>query len=169
LVHVNPGALIPDIGHLEEILIETHFPNRFLEHGFMGSRRAGGNENPVQLMFLDGFLDLLLGILGTGVKVFVDVDNPFKRLGILFHLGNLDDPSDIDPAVADKDTDPWLLTLDIELGGIFFLLCQCPTDVGQEGGRTRNGATRLGHRLGNILRALEGAADIDARFAGLKR
>ena len=52
-LHVHPGALIADVGHLEEVLVETRLADRLLEQRLVGPRRAGGDDHPVEAMLLD--------------------------------------------------------------------------------------------------------------------
>ena len=119
LAHVDPGALISDIGHLEEKLVQPRFPDRLPKHGLVGPRRAGGDDHTVQFVLCDGILDLFLGILGAGVEIFIHIDDILQRAGILLHRGNIHHPSDIDPAMADEDPDPGFLPGDVHLRRIF--------------------------------------------------
>jgi hypothetical protein len=63
---MDPGALVPDVGHLQEVLIEAAAPEGLLEEGLMGPGRTSGDNDPVQFLFLNHFLQLLLGVLGAG-------------------------------------------------------------------------------------------------------
>ncbi len=56
IIHVNPGVLIPDIGHFKQILVEARIPDGLLEKSFMGSGGAGGHHHPVDLLFNDDLL-----------------------------------------------------------------------------------------------------------------
>jgi hypothetical protein len=108
---MNPGALIPDVGHFEEIAIETCLTNRVLEEGFMGSGRTRGNDDAVQPMFFDLLLHQFLGILRTGVEVILHMDDARQCSGIFGHCRDVHHSPDIDPAMADKDpnTRPFII------------------------------------------------------------
>jgi len=45
---MDPGALIPDVGLLEEILVETAVSDRLLKEGLMGAGRTRGHHDPVE-------------------------------------------------------------------------------------------------------------------------
>ncbi|EKD37264.1 MAG: hypothetical protein ACD_75C01193G0002 [uncultured bacterium] len=47
VMHMTPGALLPDIGQLEQKLIQPHLANGILEERGMGTRRTGGNDDAV--------------------------------------------------------------------------------------------------------------------------
>ncbi len=119
LIHMNPRALIPDIGHLEEIFIESYLSNSLLEQRFVGAGRAGGHHDAVQMVLLHRLFDLLLGILRAGVEVFLHVDNIFQFLGEFLYLRDIDYATNVDPTMADEDPNVGLLPRNIPLGGIF--------------------------------------------------
>jgi hypothetical protein len=58
-----PGALIPDIGHLKQIFVQTGSPEHILEDGLMSGGAAGGHYHPVEAVFLYFLRHLFLGIL----------------------------------------------------------------------------------------------------------
>ena len=73
LVHVHPGTLVADVGHLKQIGIEAGLCHRVAEQRLMGSRGAGGHHHPIQIVFSDLLLDPILGIVGAGVKIVLRV------------------------------------------------------------------------------------------------
>ena len=113
LLHVNPGALVADVRHFEQVLVQSGLPHRFSEHRFVGSWRTGRHDDPVQFVLLDGILDFCLSVLRAGIEVVLDMDDIFQRLCILPDLGHVDDAADIDPAVADEYANPGFLVFDI--------------------------------------------------------
>ena len=112
---MDPGALITDICHLKKIFVETCFPYGGPEERLMGSRRTGCHNNPVDLVFIDDLLHLVLRVLGTGKEVFIGEDHIGKCLRVGLHLGHIDNAADVDAAVADKDTDPRFFLVNIFL------------------------------------------------------
>jgi hypothetical protein len=72
---VDPGALISNICHLEEVLIDPGLTTGFPEHRFVGSGRARSHNDTIQFMFYDRILNLPLGVLGTGIKVVLNMDD----------------------------------------------------------------------------------------------
>ena len=48
--HMDPGALVADIGHLEEVLVEARLADGRPEEELVRPRRAGGNDHPVKVV-----------------------------------------------------------------------------------------------------------------------
>ncbi len=48
LVHVDPGALVADVGHLEEVRVQAGLAERVAEERLVRPRRAGGHDHAVQ-------------------------------------------------------------------------------------------------------------------------
>ena len=87
-------------------------------------------------------------------------------------MRNVDDPSDIRPAMTHKDPYPRLLFGDIPFRRIDPFFVQLPSPVVKE--LTALGARSAGrkNRLGNVQGALKGSADKDpgpGRFHGIER
>ena len=155
---MHPGALIADIGHLEKIFVEAHLPNRFLKERLMGARRAGGDHHPVQMMLIDCLFDLLLRILRTGIEVFIHVFHVRQRAGIFLHLGDVNDPADVDSAVTHKDADPGRLPCHVAFRRVLFRPCERPAHLREESGCRLRRRTGLNDRFRNVLGALKDAA-----------
>ena len=68
-LHVHPGVLVADIGHLEEVLVEPGVDQGLPEQGLVGDGRAGRHHHPVELLFLDDLGHGHLGILGAGKEI----------------------------------------------------------------------------------------------------
>jgi len=84
ILRVNPGTLIPDVGHLEQILIQPRLGARALEERHMGARRTGRHHDAGEPMFLDGIHDLGNARFGTGIEVVLGknhVGQPGRILG----------------------------------------------------------------------------------------
>ncbi len=128
---MHPGALIPDIGHFEEILVETYLPNGLLKQRLVGAGRAGGNHYPVQIVFLHSLLYLLLGILGAGIEVLLHIDHILQPLGEFPYPRHIYDAADVDPAMADEDPDTGFLLRYILLGRVFLFPDEGPPDRGE--------------------------------------
>ena len=62
---MHPGAMFPDIGHIQVILIQAGLPEGILEQGLQGPGGAGGNHHPVEPFFKGQFGDLLGRIGGA--------------------------------------------------------------------------------------------------------
>ena len=162
LAHVHPGTLVADVGHLEQELVQARFPDRLAEHGLVRAGRTGGHDHAVQAVLLDGLFDLFLGILRAGVEIFVGVDDIRQRARVLLDGGDVHHPADIDAAVADEDADPGLLLrFHLGLRRVFLLGGQRSPRRGDHPRGGGGGAACLGDRLGDVLRRLKGAADID--------
>jgi len=114
---VDPGTLVPDVGHFEKILIEARITDKGAEDRLMGPSGARCHDDPVKRFFMDDVFDLLLGVLGTGEKVLIGEDDIGESFGVVLHIGDIDDTPDVDAAIADKDADPRRLARDIPFIG----------------------------------------------------
>ena len=81
LVHVDPGALVADVGHLEEVRVQAGLPERVAEQRLVRARRAGGDDHAVQPMLLDGLANLCLAVRGAGVEVVLGVERRWAGSG----------------------------------------------------------------------------------------
>ena len=156
---MDPGALVADVDHLEEVLIQPGLAQRVSEERLVGPGRTRRDENAVEVVLLDRLLDLLRAVGGAGVEVLLGIDDVRQGPGKLHGLGHVDDPADIAPAVADEHADPRLLVRDVLLGGILLGFDQGSPHVGKESHGPCGGAAGLHDGLGNVLRLGEGAAD----------
>ena len=169
LVHVHPGVLVPDVGHIEEVGVEAHLLDGLLEHGHVGPGGAGGHHHPVQVVLLDGVQDLVLGVGGAGEEVLVREDHAGQGGGVFRQFRHVDDPADVDAAVADKDAHPGGLAGHVDLRRQLPHLDGGAPGRSQEFARGRGRGRGLHHRLGDVLGGLEDAADIDAALVGVHR
>ena len=128
-VHVNPGTLIPDISHFEQVLVQPRLSNGGLEERFVGPWRTGRHDHPVEFMLRDHLLDMVLGVLGTGKKVVLGIRHVWQGLGIIPHGRDIDDRADIDPAVTDEHPDSRLLALHTDLFRELLMNQLCPPCV----------------------------------------
>ena len=71
----------------------------------MSSRAAGGNDNTIELLILDGIFDLIDAGLGTGVEVLFYEYDIGQGLRILGQARAVQIASDVAAAVTDKDSD----------------------------------------------------------------
>ncbi len=108
LVRVDPAVLLADVGDLDLVGVEAGQPGRLLERLLVKGRRAGGDDDAVEVLLLDRIDDHLL----AGVGAHIDVIRGERDPGVVLqHLGDLldvDDAGDIDAAVADEQADPLL-------------------------------------------------------------
>ncbi len=162
VVLVDPGALVADVGHGEQVLIQAALPERLLEEDFVSSGRAGGHHQPVELVLPDHVLDVLLVGVRAGVHAgfgVADVAHSGRALGDLL---DVDDRSDVVAAVADEDAHPRGFVGDVPLPGVFVALDHGAADgcklIHGAGGRRRG----LGHRFGNVLGLLERSGHVEA-------
>ena len=108
LVHVHPAALVPDVGHLEEVLVQARLPEGSPEEGLMGPRGAAGDHYPVEVVFKDLLSYIVLGVLAACVEVLLGVDYTGQCHGVLHDLIDAYDAPDVDAAVADEHPDAGL-------------------------------------------------------------
>src|SRR4030042_4756142 len=107
---VNPGTLFPKVGHLQQIRVQSRFNKTFSERRLMQSGRTRGHHDPVQTLFPDVGLDLVLARLRTKVVVMAGYDHVRECLAIGGHVCAVHDPCDIRPAMADVNTDSTFLS-----------------------------------------------------------
>ena len=170
LLHVHPGILVADVGHLKQILVQAGVDQGLPEQGLVGDGGASRHHHPVEVVFLDDPGHVDLGVLGAGEQVVFHVGHVGQRLGVFRQLRHVDDAADVDAAVADEHPDA---------GGVFrFDVLGCgrlpglglgPADVPQRGAHRPGRGRRLHDRFGNVFGTLHGPADIDARTAGRHR
>jgi len=72
---VHPGILVSNIGHLKEILVEAALLKGIHKDPLVGLWGTGGHHNPVKFLFLYPLFNPFLGILGTGKKVHLGINN----------------------------------------------------------------------------------------------
>ncbi len=75
LLAVHPTALIADVGHLKEVGIQSCATNCLAEDRFVGARRAGSDDDPVQAVLLYALLDQLQRVGGAGINRILGVDD----------------------------------------------------------------------------------------------
>ena len=120
LVHVHPGTLVADIGHLKQVGIESGFGQRIAEQRLVGSRCAGGHYHPIQIVFGDLLLDPILSIVGAGIKIVLRVHNVRQCFRIFHDVRDINHAGDIGAAVADENPDARVFCLHISFGRINF-------------------------------------------------
>jgi hypothetical protein len=116
---MNPGALVTNVGHFEKIRVQPDLSNSILKKGLMGSWGARCHHYPVQAMLLDNPLNLLLGILGTGIEVILYVNHLGKALGILRHIRDIHHATNVDPTMAYENANARPLISYVNFGAIF--------------------------------------------------
>jgi hypothetical protein len=68
-VLVDPGVVLPDIDHLEEVRVQAPFRRRVAEGLFVQAGRTGGDHDPREVVVADVLLDQLLPWVGANVLV----------------------------------------------------------------------------------------------------
>ncbi len=168
LVHVNPGALVADVCHVVEVLVQSSVPAGLPEQRLVGPRCAGSDDDPVQVVIGDGLGDGLETVLCAGVLGFLGEDDIGQGLGVGRNGGHIDHRANVDSAVADPNSDPGLLSGDVLLGRV---------DLGGAGGEVLVdnpctglgcGSAGLGDGGGDVLGGGEGSGDEDTGLAGLQ-
>ena len=162
VVLVDPGALVADVGHRKEVLVEPALAQRLLEEDLVRPRRTGGHHQPVEPVLLDHVLDVLLVGVRAGVEAgfgVADVGHLGRLAGYPFHV---DDRSDVVAAVADEHAHPRGFVGGVALPGVFVALDQ----IAARGGKLVHGARRrrrgLRHRFRNVLGFLERPGHVNA-------
>ncbi len=169
VARVDPGALIANIGHLQQVGIEPRIAKRVAEDRLVRPRRTGGDHDPVQPVLGDLGLHLVLVVVGAGVDVRLGKDHAGQEPRSLDDPLHVDHRGDVAAAMADEDADPRRLVGHVALGRIGLGADAAAAGLGQQGHRPRRGRAGLHHRVGNVLGLLERAPDEHARPGGVQR
>ena len=110
---VHPGVLVADVGHFQEIGVQTRLPQGVLEQGFVGPGGAGRDDDAVEIKLLDLLGNEFLGIGGAGEEIVFHRDDARQAPGVFRQGLDVHHPGDVDAAGADKDPDADLLSRDI--------------------------------------------------------
>ncbi len=164
---MDPGVMLPDVGHFEVILIDPGLAQGVPEQRFERSRGAGGDDHAVE-PFLPGDVRDFLGRVGGARKhLLLGIDDIGQRQAVIDGGGNIHRPADIRPAVTHEDADPRLLLGDVPLRRIDALPGEPPPAEVEQLPALGAGAAGAENRLGDVDRPLERAADENPRPAGL--
>ena len=166
-VHMDPGVLVADVGHLKEITVQTGLLAVLLEKPFVGAGRAGGDDHAGQFVLLDHFAHLDGRILGTGEEVVRCIDDIGQGLGVFHDRGHIHDAADVNAAMANKDARPRADAPDVVLQRHFFLAGQRSPTGSEKSLGAGCGAAGFHDCFRDILGSAEGAADKDAFPRGL--
>ncbi len=104
-VQGDPGALLPDVGHLHQVRIEAGAAAGPPEGRLVQLGRAGGHDDPGQTQLLNILLDELLARLGAHEPVMPADGYSRERCrepGDAFHIDRV---GDVGPTVAHVDAD----------------------------------------------------------------
>ncbi len=75
LIHMHPGALVADIGHFKEVLVQSCFPAGVSEERLVSPRTARCHYDTVQVLLIYQPGNLLLSVSRTGIKVVLCINN----------------------------------------------------------------------------------------------
>ena len=163
---MDPGGLIADVGDLHQVLVETCPTQEFLEFGLVGAGRTAADDHPVELLFLDGFTDILHGDPAAAVAFGPGNCDMRKGGGMVDQVCHVDDTADVLAAVADKDPDLRLFPRDITFFQKLFLFGCLLYRGRQIGSGHAGGGAGLNHGLRNVFRRLKGPGHVNAGPSG---
>ena len=163
LLGVHPGAVLADVGHVEEVLVDAGLAERVPEQRLVRSRRAGRDDHAVEPLLPDRVGDLLRRVGGAENRL----SSAWTTLGSVSAYSTAEGTSTMRPMLAPQwqtktptsaplrrrpapaDTRaPWPA---------------CPADSPAARRIWELGAARGHDRLGDVDGPLEGAADEDSR------
>jgi hypothetical protein len=101
---MDPGAVLSDIDHFEKVGINTCLLARGPKDGLVRAGRTGSNHNAIQVMLFDGVLNSGCARFRTRKQIGLDCNNIGQRSGIFTQIFNIQNPSDIDTAMTNKDS-----------------------------------------------------------------
>ena len=166
---MNPGALVPNVGLFEKVLVEGTVAQCFLKEGFVGAGRTGRHDHAIEVLFLDDPDQLVLGILRTGKQIFLNIGDIGKGFGIFNHFRHPHDVGNVYPTVADKNPDPRGFLPDVPLRGKRLFMNQSVARIGELACRGTGDRRRFHDRRRNVLGPLEHTTRIDPRSGCLHR
>jgi hypothetical protein len=102
---MDPAAVFPDVGHLKEIGIQSCIRYALSKGRLMHKWSAGSYHYPVQVVFLNMLLYLLLARLSTGIPVQDGNLHIRKRFSIFPDLLAIQRTGDIKATLTYKYTD----------------------------------------------------------------
>ncbi len=105
LSRVHPGAVLPQVDDLQQIRVNAAFLKQPPEGGLVELGRAGGQHHPVQGKVLDILLYFFLAGLGAGIEVMAANQDPGQILGCRGQGFRIQDPGDVEAAVANIEAD----------------------------------------------------------------
>jgi len=163
MIAVDPGALVPNVGHLEQVRIETCPSQCFAEQGFVSLRRAGGHDHPVETVLANPIDQGVEGFGGACEHEVSHMDYICHFPGLLHDLRDFDHSRNIGAAMAHEHPNAGRTIYrqfrrDI---GLFDVGDSC---VCQENGRLGRRRSRLNDRFRNVLWRFDAAANEDTRF-----
>ena len=159
LFGMHPGAMLTDVGHLEEVLVNAAFAAGVAEKRLMGSGCACRNHHPVEAFFPDRICYFLGIVRGTGKNAFLRMNHIVQGRGVLDNRRHIHDPSDIRAAMAYENADFRLFTGFITFRWVDPIPGQIAAAVGQKLTAQGIGPAGRDDGLGDIDGALERAAD----------
>ena len=161
-MHVDPGALVADVGHLEEIGIESSLGHGVAEKRLVGSRSAGGDHHPIQTVFGDLLLDPVLGVVGAGIKIVLRIHDVGQGFRIFHDVRDIDHSGDVGPAVTDKDSDARLFSLYISFRRVELGRDQRAPGIFQKREHLRRRCRGLHHGFRNVFRLGKRAGNVNS-------
>ncbi len=167
-MHVDPGALVTDVGHLEEERVQPGLLDGALEQGLVGPGGARSDHDTVQVVLLHGLLDRLLGIGGAGVLVLHRVRDVRQGLHVIHDRRAVHGPADVDTTVADEHADAGFLSGHVGLRDLLDHGVDADTVVEDVGTGLGGGAAGLSDGGRDVLGGAEGAGDVDTLPGGLQ-
>ena len=178
IVHMAPGAVLADVDHLQEVRVQPCLPHHLLEQRLMGPMATRSNHHPVEPLFGDSLPDRCLPIFEAAVLHRLHVDHIRQGLGKTGHLIHVHRPIQRGRTPAEEHPHPGRLPGHIPFRREVIRLPEeriLPTGgiltqvLPQQPHRVARRARRIQDRLGDLLRRLERATDVDAGPAGLQR
>ena len=106
LIKAYPGNMLPDVGHLQKVPVETGLLDGLPERILVHTGRTGGNNDPVKVLPLDGSLDLVLTRFGTGVHIVRREGHTGDLSCLGCYLRDIDSTRDVASTMANKYTNP---------------------------------------------------------------
>ena len=103
---VDPGAVLADVGHLEEVGVQAALVDAAPEGHLVHVGRAGRHHHAGEPLLLDGLLDGRLAGLGTRVDEVLGVDHVLEAESPLGDARAVDRAGDVGAAMADEDAYP---------------------------------------------------------------
>ena len=105
IVGVDPAVLVTDIGHFEEVFVQSGLLHRRAEDRLMGPRRTGGDNHPIHDSVTNILLHHLLPRIRTHEQILARNHHVRERFREISYCRNVDDAGNIGTAMTDVHTD----------------------------------------------------------------
>ena len=171
--------MLTDIRHLQQIGVQAGLADDALEQWLVGAVAASRYHHPIQPVFFNRLLDLILALFQASVIYRLNASHAGQAGGEICHRVCIHDASYAGIAATYKDTHVWILSLHVSLWRdtvrlreerVFVAVGPSAAHLaGEQTHHVSSSASRVQDCLRDFLWRRERATDVYARLARLQR